>query len=97
MSEDKDQERYKNKSQGRCISHIKTLHVMLKYQQIVNNLDFIKVSTIPQELQADIRADYDKVVEDGAYMFTVIESFSQSLDLDKFSLHIENQFLFQII
>ena len=47
MSEDKDQERYKNKSQGRCISHMEMLHVMLKYPKIVNNLDFIKVSTIP--------------------------------------------------
>ena len=47
MSEDKDQERYKNKSPGRCISHMEMLHVMLKYPKIVNNLDFIKVSTIP--------------------------------------------------
>ena len=47
MSEDKDQERYKNKSPGRCISHMEMLHVMLNYPKIVNNLDFIKVSTIP--------------------------------------------------
>ena len=47
MGEDKDRDKHKNKSQLRCISHMEMLHVLLKYPEVVTNLDFIKVSILP--------------------------------------------------
>ena len=55
MGEDKDRETQKNKVPGRCMSHMEMLHMMLKFTEVVKNLEFIKVSTFPLELQAGIK------------------------------------------
>ena len=47
MGEDKDREKHRKNPQGRRISHMEIQHVMLKYPEVVTNIDFIKVSTIP--------------------------------------------------
>ena len=75
MGEDKDIEKHKNKAQLRCIIHMEMLHVMLKYTEVVINIDFIKVSTFPLDLREVIREDYDMDNGDGAYVIAVVEDF----------------------
>ena len=48
------------------------LHVMLKYTEVVNNVDFIKVSTMPLELWSGITVSYNIEMEDGAYTVSVV-------------------------
>ena len=58
MGEDKVRQKDDKRSQGRCISHMEMLHVMLKYPEVVTNLEFIKVTTMPLELRAGIAIEY---------------------------------------
>eukprot|EP00957_Ditylum_brightwellii_P107046 8167471-Ditylum_brightwellii.AAC.1 len=51
------------------------LHVMFKYPQIVTNLEFIKVTTIPLELWGGIATTFDDNTEDDAYICSAVESF----------------------
>eukprot|EP00957_Ditylum_brightwellii_P022146 1670935-Ditylum_brightwellii.AAC.1 len=73
MGKDKDREKHNNKLQGHCISHMKMLHIMLKYPEIVTNLDFIKVSAMPLELRAGTAINSDAETEDGAFAIAAIE------------------------
>ena len=43
------------------------LHVMLKYPEVVTNLEFIKVTTMPLELRAGITIESDIQNEDGTF------------------------------
>ena len=66
---------------------------MLKYTEVVTNLDFIKVSTSILEIRAVIRVDSDTETEDGAYVIVAVEDFWRLLDQDKDSLHTQNQLI----
>ena len=50
---------------------------MLKYPEVVKNIDFIKVSTISLEFWSVIIVNYDTDMEDGAYFVAEVESFSR--------------------
>ena len=50
IGEDKYREKHREKPQLIFISHMKMLHVMLKYPEVVTNIDFIKISKIPLKL-----------------------------------------------
>jgi hypothetical protein len=62
--------------QGRCISQMEMLHVMLKYPEIITDLNFINISTLPLELRPAVEKDkkiqisYTGLhdVDDGAYV-----------------------------
>ena len=51
------------------------LHVMLKYPEVVTNIDFIKVSTIALELQPGIKVNFDTDTGYGTYVVAAVESF----------------------
>ena len=36
-----------NRTQGRCINYLEMLHGIIKYTEVLTNLDFIKATTIP--------------------------------------------------
>ena len=93
MGEDKVRQKDDKKPQGRCISHMEMLHVMLKYPEVVTNLEFIKVTTMPLELRAGIAIESDIQNEDGAFVGSAIDGFRKSLDLDDWRLHTPNQLL----
>ena len=93
IAEDKAREKDWKKPQGFCISHLEMLHNMLKYPEIVTNLDFIKVSTMPLELRAGIMVESDKQIEDGAFVMTAIESFRRINNMESWRLHTDNQLL----
>ena len=59
------------------------LHAMLKYTEVVTNLDFIKVSTSILEIWAFIRVYSDTQTEDGAYVIAAVEDFWRLLDQEK--------------
>jgi hypothetical protein len=57
---------------------------MLKYPEVevVTNLDFIKVTTIPLELRGGVTVDSDIESEDGAFVGTAVDGFCRMLNLD---------------
>ena len=59
------------------------LHVKLKYTEVVANIRFIKVSTLPLELCGSISIKSDIEMEDGAYIIAAVESYSQQIGLDE--------------
>ena len=59
------------------------IYAMLKYTEVMTNLNFIKVSTLIVGIQAGIWVDYDTETEDGAYVIDVVEDFWRLIDLDK--------------
>ena len=63
MGEDKQHEKYKYKNLGRKIGNLEQIHVMLKYPEVVTNLDFEKISTMPLELQSGTVVNSDKMVQ----------------------------------
>ena len=63
---------------------------MLKYPEVVKNIDFIKVSTISLEFWSVIIVNYDTDMEDGAYFVAEVESFSRYINQDNFRLRTEN-------
>ena len=67
--------KHKNKVQVIFIIHMEMLHMMLKYLEFMTNLDFIKVSTFPLELWADIRVYYDTDTGGGAYVVDLFEVY----------------------
>ena len=77
-AEDSERKKHSNKPQGRCISQMEMMHVMLKYPEVVTNLEFIKLSTMPLELRGGIALSSDVVTEDSAYICLAIESFRRT-------------------
>ena len=72
MGEDKDREKHRKNPQGMCIIHTEMPHILLKYPEVVTNLDFIKVSIIPLELRSGIKGNYDTETKDGAYAVSAV-------------------------
>eukprot|EP00957_Ditylum_brightwellii_P149191 11361097-Ditylum_brightwellii.AAC.1 len=54
---------------------LEMLRVMLKYPEIVANLEFIKVTTMPLELWGGIANTFDDNTEDDAYVCSAVENF----------------------
>jgi predicted GIY-YIG superfamily endonuclease len=96
MGEDKERMKNEGKPQGRCISHLEMLHMLLKYPEIVTNLDFIKVTTMPLELRAGIAINCDAQhdEEDGAYVGCAMDVFRKSLNgLEDWRMMTQSQLL----
>ena len=62
IAEDNERQKFANKPQGRCISHMEMMHMILKYPEVITNLEFIKVTTMPLELRGGIIVDCDAAV-----------------------------------
>eukprot|EP00957_Ditylum_brightwellii_P054487 4128891-Ditylum_brightwellii.AAC.1 len=74
---------------------LEMLHVMLKYPEIVTNIEFIKVTTTPLELRGGIAITFDDNKEDDVYICSAVESFCRvNTDLDTTRLHTNSQNLF---
>ena len=93
IAEDKERLKDKNKPQGRCISHMEMLHVILKYPEVITNLQFIKVCTMPLELRGGIMLDSTKIIEDGAYVTTAIDQYRKNVFTVKWRHHTPSQIL----
>ena len=94
MAEYKDRQKDDNKVQGRCISHMEMVHMMLKYPEVVTNLKFVNIATTAIELRSEFIVETDIVeeVKDGIYAGTTfMESFRISLELDEWRLHTVSQ------
>eukprot|EP00957_Ditylum_brightwellii_P084917 6457180-Ditylum_brightwellii.AAC.1 len=59
MLQDSECKKNGSKPQGKCMAVLEMLHVMLKYPEIVTNLKFIKVTTMPLELLGGIAIAFD--------------------------------------
>ena len=67
---------------------------MLQYPEIVTNLDFIKVSTMPLELRAGTEVVVSETKpRDGAYVEPAIVSYRKAIELEDYRLHTPKQVL----
>ena len=66
---------------------------MLKYPEVVINLNFIKVSTLTLEIWSDIRVDCDTETEYGAYVMAEVEAFRRFPYIDQYRLHTKKQLI----
>lgn len=68
------------------------MHIMLRYLEVVTNLDFIKVTIMPLELKGGIVINFDTAAEDSAYLFSVAEIFRREcVNLNHTRLQINNK------
>ena len=93
IAEDKARKKNDGKPQGRCISHLEMLHMQLKYPEVITNLDFVKLTTMPLELRGGILITSDVEQEDGAYVGCAIDVFRRSLHLNEWRMMSQNQLL----
>ena len=63
---------------------------MLKYTEVVTNLNFNKVLTLPSDIQVSIVLDSDMETEDCVYVISEIGALWRLLDLDKYRLQPKN-------
>ena len=75
IAEDKERQKNESKPQGRCISHMEMLHMVLNNPEIITKLDFVKVITMPLELRGGTIINSDTQQEDGAYVGTAVDVF----------------------
>ena len=64
IGEDKDREKHRNKIQARCIRRMEMMHSILGYVEVVTNIEFIKISTMPLELHARVKIESDARKDD---------------------------------
>ena len=50
------------------------IHFMLKYLEVITNIDFIKLTTTTLELRGGVEINSETVSDDNACIFTEIES-----------------------
>ena len=62
-----------------CISQLEIIHVIFKNPEVITNLDFTKLTTMPLELQGGISIDSDTVSDDDAYLFTAIDRLHRTI------------------
>jgi hypothetical protein len=63
----RDSNRESRRPQGRAISLMEMLHVMLKYPEVLTDLRFVTVPTVPLELRSRISIKADKFARDAEF------------------------------
>ena len=58
------------------------LHVIIKYTEVVTNLDLIKVTTMPLEFRGGIEVKSDIQTKYSAYVGSEIDGFRKTMNLD---------------
>ena len=70
------------------------MHLLLRYPEIITNLDFIKVSTMPLELRPGIPCHKEDKIQDGEYITTPLDNYKcNTLELDEWQNFTGNQLL----
>ena len=54
IAEDKKRGKDNGKNQGRVVTYFEILHVILKYPEVITNLEFQRVTTMPLEMRAGV-------------------------------------------
>lgn len=94
INEDKLREKkYESKyPQGRCISHMEMLHVMLKYPEVITNLSFVTIQTMPLEFRSGMGLDQTVIQPspDGAQSGSVSDDIRKAKMLDDWRQHTVN-------
>eukprot|EP00957_Ditylum_brightwellii_P012076 912864-Ditylum_brightwellii.AAC.1 len=73
-------------------------HVMLKYPEVVTNIHFVNISTLPLELQAGISVtdnarNEGANVEDGAFVHSDVDNVHNLAGLPMWRCHTASQLL----
>ena len=55
------------------------MHLLLRYPEIITNLQFIKASTIPLELRPGILCHKEDKIQDGEYVTSPLDNYKQNL------------------
>lgn len=95
MGEEKLRKNVAHKPQGRCISLLEMLHIMLKYPEVVRDVEFCQVPTMPLESRPAVKINSNvEQDEDRQYQTSTIDNMRRNiLQLDGWRQHSENQTL----
>jgi hypothetical protein len=92
INEEKSRKDNANHPQGRCISHMEILHQLLKYPEVVTNLRFVTIQTMPIELRTGVKIEKPTTpAEDGADFGTVMDAIRNSIGLSEWRQHTLNE------
>ena len=92
MQEDKDREKDSKYPQGRAIAHVEMLHQILKYPEVITDLEFISIATMPLEYRSGIELDSFVASADTAQTGSVSNDVRSSIeDLQQWRQHTVNE------
>ena len=79
IAEDRKKLKDKGKDEGRAVSDMEMLMGILLIPEVVTNLEFDKVSTMPLELRGGILMNVPKKLEDGAHLVSPGDTYRSSM------------------
>ena len=91
IAQDRERKKNANKNEGRVITTFEMLHVILQYPEIITNLNFVKVTTMPLEYRAGIKMTTEDRVEDGAFVTSGIDHYRNNKGFPDWRCHTANQ------
>ena len=93
INEEKEKKKQdKGYPQGRVISHMEMLHHMLKYPEVITNLNFISIPTMPLEFRAGLAMDSTVVkVRDSAQTGSVSDDIRRNKQFPQWRQHTTNE------
>ena len=92
---EKDSRRDSNHPQGLCIAMTQMLHHMLRYAEVITDLNFVVISTLPLELRmGGIKVVTDNAVEDGAFVSSASNHIRNNMNgLPDWRQHTSNEMM----
>jgi hypothetical protein len=94
INEDKAREskRGSNHPQGRAVSQMEMLHMMLKYPEVYTDLNFVSVPTLPLELRSGVDETSKRDgIQDATQLGPESDNVRRMLLLDEWRQHSENE------
>eukprot|EP00957_Ditylum_brightwellii_P202985 15332720-Ditylum_brightwellii.AAC.1 len=95
FSEDKARKKKRNNNhpQGRTIAFAQMLHVLLKYPEVITDLQFVSVQTLLLELQPRVDRFKKRTADDGAYIGSISDVIYRRLCLEPWRLHTYSEIM----
>jgi predicted GIY-YIG superfamily endonuclease len=94
INEDKERGKKKENGypQGRCISHMEMLHHIFRYPEVITNLNFVSIPTMPLEFRAGMALDAAVVSSnDGAQTGSVSNDIRSGKEFPSWRQHTVNE------
>jgi predicted GIY-YIG superfamily endonuclease len=79
--------------QGRCISHLEMIHQLLKYPEVVTNLRFVTIQTVPLEMRSGVAIEREADAEDGSHIGSISDDIRRNLELEEWRQHKNNEIM----
>lgn len=79
--------------QGRMISLLEMIHQLLCYPEVITNLEFVNIPTIPLELRSGVRIEKKRQAKDGVHIGSLTDDIRRTKGVEEWRQHRENELL----